>query len=51
MVVSDDWLFRNAFIYQCDGYCEECSEYEECEKRIESERERDTKTCVERTDR
>lgn len=31
MVISDDWRFSQAFLYQCDGYCEKCNE--ECEER------------------
>ena len=48
MVVSDDWLFRNAFIYQCNGNCEQCNE--ECDERIKQERKTNIKTFNEWTD-
>ena len=52
MVVSDDWLFRNADYTICNNDCEHCSENEDCKynERIEPERERDTKTHTKRID-
>ena len=42
----DDWLFRYADYPYCTGRCDLCYE-EDCDERIEQERETDTKTLDE----